>query len=136
MAISFSAGTPKAATFVILPKGNYPFEIVDAKEGKMDKDGSSLPKGTQFIELTLKITNPATEETVKVYDNLYFHSKTAWKIDALLKAIGKHPGEGEVIEIDCFDLIGSEGNADIKVGKNNRGDERNEVNGFTWDKDA
>lgn len=142
MAISFSAGTPKAATFVILPKGNYPFEIVDAKEGKMDKDGNSLPKGTQFIELTLKITNPATEETVKVYDNLYFHTKTAWKVDSLLKAIGKHPGEGELIEIDCFDLIGYEGRADIKVEKKLRKGstseyfERNEVNGFTWDKDA
>jgi hypothetical protein len=133
MAISFSAGTPTASKFTIFPKGNYPFEIVDAKEGKMDKDGSSLPKGTQFIELTLKIKNPTTEETVKVFDNLYFHSKTAWKIDSMLKAIGKHPGEGALIEIDCFDLIGSEGFADIKVGKNNKGDERNEVAAFTWE---
>ncbi|CAB4163212.1 hypothetical protein UFOVP813_7 [uncultured Caudovirales phage] len=133
MAITFAASAPKAHSFLIFPKGNYPFGIVDAKEGKLAKDGARLKAGTQFIELKIKVTNPKTDETVTIFDNLYFDGSTFWKVDAMLKAIGKHPGEGEVIEIDCFDLIGEAGFADIKIGKNNRQEERNEVAAYTWE---
>lgn len=135
MAITFTAGAPKAASFTIFPKGEYPFKIIDAKEGKLQKDGARLKKGTPFIELKLRFTNDAGEE-VTVFDNLYFDTSTFWKIDSMLKAIGKHPGEGEMVEIDVFELIDEGGIALLKVGKNGRNEDRNEVSAYTWPEDA
>jgi hypothetical protein len=135
MAITFAASTPKAASFTIFPKGEYPFKIIDAKEGKMPKDGARLKAGTQFIELKLRFSNAAGEE-ITIFDNLYFDASTFWKIDAMLKCIGKHPGDGEVMEIDIFELIDEGGTAMLKVGKNNRNEERNEVAAYTGPEDA
>ena len=128
MAIQFAQGTPTAHSFKLLPKGNYPFEVLDAKEKALDKDGAKLKKGTQFIELKIKVNDEVT-----IFDNLFFDASTFWKIDAFLKSIGMHTGDGEVITIDCFDLCGEKGFADLKVGKNGRGEDRNEIGGYTWE---
>lgn len=132
MAIQFAAGAPKEASKgVILKPGEYEFIILDATESKLENDGPKLKAGTPKIELKLRVNDEAT-----VFDNVFFAEATFWKIDALLKSVGKHPGEGEVIEIDAFDLCGEKGTVRIKTGKTQGGQPKNEVESYTWDKDA
>lgn len=130
MPITFAAQEPKEAPAnAVLKPGEYSFEIIDAKESKTENDTMKLRAGTPKIELKLRVNNE-----VNVYDNLYFAQSTFWKIDALLKSIDKHPGEGEVVEIDAFDLVGERGTVRIKTGKTNAGNPRNEVDAYTWGK--
>lgn len=132
MPITFAASAPQEApSSTILKPGEYPFEIINATESALAKDGPSLKEGTPKIELKLRVNDEAT-----VFDNIFFASQTFWKVDALLKSIGKHPGEGEVVEIDAFDLTGEKGTVRIKTGKTQGGQPRNEVDSYTWDKDA
>lgn len=132
MAITFAAGAPKeAGPSLILKPGEYEFEIIDAQESKLENDGPKLKAGTPKIELKLRVNGEAT-----VYDNVFFAESTFWKIDALLKSVGKHPGEGEVVEIDAFDLCGEKGTVRIKTGKTQGGQPKNEIDSYTWDKEA
>lgn len=128
--------------FVVLPRGNYPFEVVDTK-WKQAKTSKAW-----MIDLKTK-ANGGDAGEVNVWEFLIFGEKTIWKFDQFLKSIDKHPGEGvdidieeedgvpvlringEVWEID--DLIGQKGHYDLKVGKNDKGEDRNEVASFTWE---
>lgn len=132
MAVIFAAREPKEGSFAVLPKGEYSFEILNAEEKVMDKDGASLKKGTQLFELKLRFDGP-NDTTATVFDRLYFAEKTFWKVDHLLKSIGKHPGAGENVELDAFDLCGERGTARLKVGKTQGGQDRNEVDAYTWE---
>lgn len=136
MPVKFKAGAPTESTGgIILKPGEYSFEIIDAKEKVMEKDGPKLKKGTPQIELKLRVEGPDDTQAT-VFDNLYFADSTFWKVDALLKSIGKHPGEGEDIEVDAFELCGEKGSVRIKTGKTQGGQPRNEVDAYTWDKEA
>jgi len=131
MPITFAAQEPREATpTTLLEPGDYDFEITDAKEGRTERDTLRLKAGTPKLDLKLRIAGQ-----VNIYDHLYFAQSTYWKIDHLLKSIGKHPGEGEVIELDAFDLIGERGTVRLKIGKStSTGQARNEVDAYTWDK--
>lgn len=129
MAITHGAQEPKEQEYKVLEPGEYPFEVVDATEGKTANDGPKLKAGTPKIELKLRVNDEAT-----VYDNLFFSTNTNWKVDAFLKCIGIHPGEGNEIEVDAFDLIGAKGLVKIKKGKTQAGNPRNEVDAFVWEK--
>ncbi|SKA94791.1 hypothetical protein SAMN02745166_02206 [Prosthecobacter debontii] len=128
MPITFAAQEPRDTIPVLLEPGEYDFEIVDAREGRTDRDSLKLKAGTPKLDLKLRIAGQ-----VHVYDHLFFAQTTYWKIDHLLKSIGKHPGDGEVIELDAFDLIGERGLARIKLGKStSTGQPRNEVDAYVW----
>lgn len=136
MPIAFQTGTPKeGGNAIILKPGEYSFEVVDAKEKELEKDGQKLKKGTPFIELKLRVDGP-NDQQATVFDNLFFTESSYWKIDAFLKSIGKHPGEGQTIEVDAFDICGERGSVRIKTGKTQGGNPRNEVESYTWDKEA
>lgn len=45
----------------------------------------------------------------------------AWKIDAFLVAIGRHPGEGVEVELDADNLIGVSTRARLKQEKDEKG---------------
>lgn len=119
---TYKAGNPESKASTLLEAGEYPFEVADAKE-KTAKSGNAM------IELRLKVgdDHPAT-----VFDNLVFTPNAFWKIDQFLKAIGKHPGEGEDIDVEPFDLIGEKGTCKIKVGKNQSGDPKNEIEAYLF----
>lgn len=128
MAIAFTAEKPKTPEYKVLAPGEYPFEIIDAKETKTDKDGPKLKAGTPKIELKLRVNDEVT-----VFDNLFFSASTFWKVDALLAAIGKHPGAGKDIEIEAWELLQEKGRVRIKKGKTQGGQDRNEVEGYVFD---
>jgi hypothetical protein len=103
MAISFRAGTPTARV-THLPPGEYRATVRDAKE-----DTSTA--GNTMIILSLKIQG----HDVTVRENLVFTEKAFFKVDQFLKSCGKHPGEGEYIDIEPDDMIGWECKARLKT---------------------
>lgn len=104
----------------VLPAGDYQFEVVNAEE-KRSKAGNDM------IELTLSI------EGSKVYDNLVFTEKAFWKVDQFLKSVGAHPGEGKSIDVEADDCVGQRGTVTLRVGKSDKGNDRNEVDCYTWE---
>lgn len=128
MPITFAAQEPREATpGALLEPGDYDFEIIDAKEGRTERDSLKLKANTPKLDIKLRIAGQ-----VSVYDHLYFAQSTYWKIDHLLKSIGKHPGDGEVIELDAYDLISERGTLRLRIGKSSTGQLRNEVDAYTW----
>ncbi len=104
------------------PAGDYSFEVVNAEE-KKSKSGNDM------IELTLLVKGS------KVYDNLVFIEKVFWKIDQFLKSTGSHPGEGKEINVEADDCVGQKGRVRLSVGKNDKGNERNEVECYLWEEE-
>jgi hypothetical protein len=139
----FTTGKPEmggGGSFAVLPKGDYKFEIVDTKWKKSQA-------GNRMIEMKLCVGEEP--ETANVWENIVFTESAFWKFDQLLKAIGNHPGEGIDVEVDedadgdpilivngvawnIDDFIGQRGELTLKVGKNNKNEDRNEVVGFIW----
>jgi hypothetical protein len=104
----------------ILKPGEYPFEIVNAEEAR-SKNGNDM------IELTLRIGES------KVYDNLVFTDRAFWKIDQFLRSIAQHPGEGKSFDVLADDLVGHKGMCKVGMGKTAKGNERNEIDAYTWE---
>jgi hypothetical protein len=135
------ASKPEQRIFQPAKPGDYSFEIVDYKAGKLDKPTAKLEAGTEFVEIKLLISDG--DRDVKVRDKFFFASSTQWRLDHLLKAIGKHPGEDEVVAI-CGDefsddytdgavaLIGEKGRVTIGLSKDKAW---NEVKAYIWDEE-
>lgn len=121
MATYTSAAPKQGGAKVILEKGEYPFEVVDATE-------SVSANGNDKIELKLRVNGEAN-----VYDNLVFTEKAFWKIDQFLRSVDAHPGEGNTVDVTADECIGHKGVCFITVGKNDKGEPRNEVGGYVWD---
>jgi hypothetical protein len=137
----FTTGKPEmgGGSSAVLPKGDYKFEVVDLKWKKSKA-------GNRMIEV--KMCCGEEPATANVWEYLVFSESAFWKFDQFLKSIGAHPGEGVDVEIDEIDgdpclvvngntwdideLIGRKGELTLKVGKNDKNEERNEVVGFIW----
>jgi len=105
--------------------GIYPATIKSAEE-KVSKNGNDM------IDITWELEN-----SLWVYDHLVFTTKTGFKVDTFLKAIGKTPpkGVGAEVEIVADELVGLR--AFIELGiepAEGPYDERNKVNRYVTDK--
>ena len=141
--MGFTTGKPEMGGGISepLPKGDYPFEVVDLKWKVSEKSGADM------IELKIRCEGEGRE--VLVWDFLVFSANAFWKFDQFLKTIDKHPGEGVDVDVvdgdegkqlfvngkvwEIDDFISQRGNVTLKVGKNNKGEPRNEVVGFIWE---
>lgn len=118
---SFTTGQPQQGGTIILAPGEYPFEVTNC-EAKTSKAGNPM------FELKLRVGDKAS-----VYDNLVFTQAAFWKIDQFLRAVGAHPGEGQSIDLEADDCIGHKGRVKIRTGKTASGNDRNEVESYTWE---
>lgn len=124
MAISYTAGAPQSGGVdPILERGRHKFRVADAEE-KRSKAGNPM------IEFKARQIKGDGELGRAVYGNLVFTEKALWKVDQFLAACGKHPGEGEPVEIDVDDMIGWEFEADVDITQDNKGRDRNEFTAF------
>lgn len=125
MAITYKAGAPEQRTFTILPAGKYPFRVLDANQQRSKA-------GNDMIELKLDFYDDDGNSST-VWDFLVFTEKSVWKVDHFLKSCGMHPGEGQEIDLNPNEFIGFEGMGELRIGKTDKGVERNEVAAYTWD---
>jgi len=124
MSINYTAGAPQSGGIdPILEKGRYAFRTVGAEQKKSNA-------GNPMIEFKARHIKEDGTEGRAVYGNLVFTDKAFWKIDQFLAACGKHPGEGNPIEIDTDDMIGWEFEADVEITQDNKDRDRNEFANF------
>ncbi len=113
---------------VILTPGPASFKIIAIFDTK--KDGSPLTTmdGTPKITLSLSVKDSAGE-TGLVYDDLT--ARTAWKIKALLDALGLAALYDESGQLNPDDLIGGMGACSIKINKSEGYPDRTVVDRYT-----
>ena len=113
--MKFTAGSQTASNDrFLVPDGVYEIECIDARE-KTSKGGNPM------IELNWQIVGENGDHGPKFKDWLVMSEAVAWRIDAFLTAIGKHPGEGVEIELDADELIGVSTRARLKQEKDDKG---------------
>lgn len=128
MALSFTTGDPSAlggATHV--EAGDYQLIVLGASEAQ-SKAGSAMIK----LELQVMGDSFPNGKGPKLFDYLVFSQNTFWKLDQFLKAVGRHPGAGEAIEIEARDLVGLELAATLKLEMYD-GRMSNKVADYIWE---
>lgn len=76
---------------VVLPEGNYPFEVI--KTEKAFYDGSSKMPPCNMVKVFIRVDGGELGKALAV-ENLYLCEKTEWKAAAFLRSVGlKKHGE-------------------------------------------
>ncbi len=119
-----SKPTEGGASFLVEP-GEYELRLIDAKE-------SMSQAGNEMLELTHRIILPDGSEGPKVYDRLVFTEKAMWRVDQYVAACGKHPGEGQTLDLYPSLMFGWTCRAKLKVGEYNN-KKRNEIEEYLID---
>ena len=85
--------------------GTYRFRVDEAAE-------TTFRSGSHGLKLVLLVAAYADRD-ISVYDNLVYHPKALWKVDAMLKSVGldfSSPPE-------AHELIGRQGVAEFRLGE-------------------
>lgn len=115
---------------VVLPDGNYPFEVIKTEQAFYEpKPGSSLP-ACNMAKVFLRIDGGELGRAL-VVENLYLCERTEWKISAFLRSIGlKKHGESTSVRA-LLHCDGEKGRCQIKVdtftGKNGQQQKNNKL---------
>lgn len=113
--MKFTAGSQTASNErFLVPDGIYEIECVEAVE-------KTAKSGNPMIQLTWEIVGKNGDNGPRLKDYLVMTESVAWRIDAFLVAIGRHPGEGVEVELDADDLIGVSTRARLKQEKDTKG---------------
>ena len=121
--------------FVLLPAGDYEFEVVAFERGR--HDGSpKLPPCNKAV-LSLRITGPEGSTTIQ--HNLFLHTKTEGMISQFLICIGQKK-HGEPTRPNWNAMIGAKGRAkvyiDTWIGKDGDEKQSNKIKKFYEPKDS
>ena len=113
--MKFTAGSQTASNDrFLVPDGIYEIECVEAIE-------KTAKSGNPMIQLTWEIVGKNGDNGPRLKDWLVMTEAVAWRIDAFLVAIGRHPGEGVEVELEADDLIGVSTRARLKQEKDAKG---------------
>jgi hypothetical protein len=120
----------------VLPKGEYPFTILEINAIEISKAGN------QVLPLKLEFTGTAGE-TATVYEKLVFTQAAKWKIDSFLKCtLGGAMTPGKSVNFDDPRFVAwleknGKGRAKLKIetytAKDGTAKERNAVESFLWE---
>lgn len=100
--------------FIILPEGDYTFEVqrLDKEfyQGASEKIGNGCP--TAVLGLVIRTPQGAAS----VQDKLYLCKNMEWKLSSFFRAIGQKQ-HGKTFKMDFSKVIGAEGKCRLKVEK-------------------
>jgi len=115
--------------FVVLPEGDYDFEVIDFERGR-HPGSEKLPPCNKAI-VYIKIEGPEGVSIIK--HNLFLHSITEGMLCAFFTGIGQRK-KGERINMNWNAVVGSKGRAKVGIRKwtNDEGKEMifNEIKKF------
>lgn len=97
--------TNEQPEFVLLPEGDYRFEVVSMERARYD--GSAKLPPCSMAKLTLKVFGNEKGDTT-VTDRLYLHTKTQGLLGAFFESIGQCK-RGETFRPRWNDIVGSKG---------------------------
>lgn len=116
--------------FVILPEGDYDFEVTSFERGR--HAGSEKLPPCNKATLSIKLT-AADGESTTIKHNLFLHSKTEGMLCAFFVAIGQRK-KGEKLTMNWNAVVGSRGRCKVKIRNwiSNNGNEmqNNEISRF------
>lgn len=115
--------------FVLLPEGDYDFEVIDFERGR-HAGSDKLPPCNKAI-IHIKVSG--TQGTVTIKHNLFLHTITEGMLCAFFTAIG-HRKKGEPLKMEWAKVVGAKGRAKVGIRKftNDKGEtkEYNEIKKF------
>jgi len=115
--------------FVILPEGDYGFEIIDFERGRHG-GSDKLPACNKA---TVKIKVQGAEGVTVINHNLFLHSITEGMLCSFFTGIGQRK-KGEKVTMNWGKVVGSTGTAKVGIKKwtNDKGEEKifNEIRKF------
>lgn len=97
-----------AGNFVLLPDGEYDYEVVGFERARYN-GGEKLPPCNQ-AKLKIQITSP--EGITTINHNLFLHSKCEGVLSSFFCSIGQKK-HGEKLKMDWSKVIGSKGRAKV-----------------------
>ncbi len=98
--------------FVILPGGDYDFEVVGLERGRYNGSDKLPPCNKAVVHI--RIEGPEGESTIK--HNIFLHTKVEGLISAFFRAIGQRK-KGERIQPNWNAVVGTTGRAKVGVKK-------------------
>lgn len=98
--------------FVVLPTGDYDFEIVNLERGSFPGSDKMAP-GPKVV-LTLKVTG--AKGTAQVRDDLILNELMMWKLAELFRSVGLKK-RGEPMKVNWRALPGAKGRVHLIVRK-------------------
>ena len=109
------------AEFVLLPEGDYSFEVVNFERGR-HIGSDKLPPCNKAI-LSIKLTSDDGKNSTTIKHNLFLHSKTEGMLCAFFTAIGQRK-KGEKINMNWNLVVGSKGRCKVGIHswKNDNGE--------------
>jgi len=118
---NYTYDEPEDRQFAVLEPGEYDFTIAEVFAFETAKSGN------EYLPLKLDIKPHGV-----VFDNLVFTDKAKFRIDQLLKSIGKAPAPGTAVDFDDPSwLVGSKGRVKLKIETFN-GTDRNKVDAYLF----
>lgn len=128
---NFLMEEPKDREFIVLPKGEYPFRVLEINAMETSKAGNPM--------LPIKLEFTGQQGSTTVYEYLVFTDSAAFKIKQFLKAINVPVGQRVNFEDPAFLkwMKAQRGRAKLGIepvaGKNY---DRNNVEAYVYDKGA
>ncbi len=123
MALDWGSEISKESEFELLPEGTYDFTVTAVERARYA--GSEKMSACPQANITLKCKDTATGKEGNVFDTLYLHQKSEWKLSEFFTAIGQKK-KGEPLKMNWNLVPGSTGKVEITVNKykNKDGQER------------
>lgn len=98
--------------FVLLPEGDYDFEIVDFERGRHPGSEKLPPCNKAIVHVKVE----GKEGTTIIKHNLFLHSKTEGILCAFFTAIGQRK-KGERLKMNWNTVVGSKGRCQVGTRK-------------------
>lgn len=126
-ALDWNAEINKESEFELLQPGTYNFTVESVQRGEFP--GSEKMSRCYKADLTLRVTDPESGKSGKVFDTLFLNSKAEWKLSQFFIAIGQKK-HGEPLHMNWNKVEGSTGKLKLVINKytNSRTGEERENN--------
>lgn len=115
----------KESEFVLLPEGEYNFQVESFERGRTN-GGGALPPCNMAI-LKIRLFGGHGESTI-ITHNLVMHTKTEWMLSAFFTSIGQKK-KGEPLKMNWNQVYGAKGRCNVGIKQYN-GNEYNEIKKF------
>lgn len=110
--------------YVVLPEGDYNFEIIDFERGRHNGSDKLPPCNKATVHIKIE----APQGTAIIKHNLFLHSTTEGLLCAFFTGIGQRK-KGEQLKMNWNAVVGARGRAKVGIRKY-EGKEYNEIKKF------
>ncbi|MEK4283242.1 DUF669 domain-containing protein [Ureibacillus sp. FSL K6-0165] len=97
--------------FILLPEGDYDFTVTKFERARFQGSAKMPPCNQAKLELTV---HSQEYGDVKVFHNLFLHTKTEWQLSQFFMAIGQKK-KGEPLRMNWGTVPGSKGRLKLKI---------------------